>query len=688
MLISYNWQRELTGTTLDPREVRERLTSVGLAVDAVEDRDGDHVLDVEVPSNRGDCLSHIGIARELAVIAGSKVATPKSEVENAQGKTSDFASVEISDADLCPRYAARVVRGVQIAPSPEWLVKRLEVLGQRPINNVADITNYVLHEFGQPLHAFDLAKLGQHQIVVRRAAKGEVIKTLDGVERKLQTDMLVIADATRPMAVAGVMGGEESEISSATEDVLIESAWFNAASVRRTAKLLGLHTEASHRFERGVDPEGVIRAQERCVSLICEIAGGVASAAALDVYPAQFEQRTVELRPERVAVITGLQVSRAEMLRLLTALGFELLADHSASLTFTIPSWRHDVAIEEDLIEEIARHTGYDQIKTELPPASLAGEYHSSERRKRALRKAMSARGFDEAISLSFTELTGDFEFIPALTAGVVEATPVVLINPIIEEASRMRQTLLPGLLNSIRRNMNHGIRDVCLFETGRVFTVTTRGELPLEREAFALVATGGAMNANRAQADRELDFLDLKGALEATVESMNLPPLDFEMAAPRHLRPGQAAAISIKGTPVGSIGRLAEPLAVAQKFRQAVFLAEVDLTTLLEAEELQVLYSPLPRFPSIVRDVSLLADRKITVAELLQAARDEKAEHFSGAQFVGTYEGEGIPETKRSVTLRFEYRADDRTLRDEEVDAIHWPVVEALKAKFNAEVR
>src|SRR6266404_8069979 len=320
MLISCNWLRELTGTKLSPEEIRDRLTNVGLAVDAVEAHGDDSVLDVEVPSNRGDCLSHIGIARELAVIDKSQVSSFKFQVKATKEKTGDFAAVEIRDPDLCPRYAARIVLGVKIAPSPDWLVKQLETIGQRPINNVADITNYVLHEFGQPLHAFDLAKLEQKRIVVRRAAGGEAIKTLDGVERKLDSDMLIIADALRPVAVAGVMGGEESEISEATQDVLIESAWFNPASVRRTARLLGLHTEASHRFERHVDPESVVSAQDRCVALICEITGGVASEDVLEVYPVPFPARTVELRPERVAAITGLQVSRGEMLRILTAL--------------------------------------------------------------------------------------------------------------------------------------------------------------------------------------------------------------------------------------------------------------------------------------------------------------------------------------------------------------------------------
>jgi len=368
MLISCNWLRELTGTQLSPEAIRDRLTNVGLAVDAVESRGDDAILDVEVPSNRGDCLSHIGIARELAVIEKSKVQSPKFKVENASDKTSQCGSVEIRDPDLCPRYVARIVRGVKIAPSPDWLVKKLEGIGQRPINNVADITNFVLHEFGQPLHAFDLAKLTDRKIVVRRASKGESIKTLDGVDRKLDEQMLVIADAKEPVAVAGVMGGESSEISNLTTDVLIESAYFDAASVRRTSKLLGLHTEASHRFERGTDPEGVIAAQERCVALICEIAGGVATEDTLDVYPNPIKSKSVALRPERVESITSLEVELDEIKRILAALGFELRAEEPKSLSFVIPSWRHDVSIEEDLVEEVARHTGYDKIETSLPP--------------------------------------------------------------------------------------------------------------------------------------------------------------------------------------------------------------------------------------------------------------------------------------------------------------------------------
>ena len=685
MFISYDWLRELTGTKLSPAEIRDRLTNVGLAVDAVEERADDFVLDVEVPSNRGDCLSHIGIAREVAVIEASQVSRPKSEIEKASGKASDFASVEILDPDLCPRYAACIVRGVKIAPSPEWLTKKLESIGQRPINNVADITNYVLHEFGQPLHAFDLAKLTDNRIVVRRAKKGETIKTLDGVDRKLDDQMLVIADAKEAVAVAGVMGGESSEISNLTTDVLIESAYFDAASVRRTAKLLGLHTEASHRFERSTDPDGVLAAQERCIALISELAGGVATVDALDAYPKPLATKSVTLRPARIEVVTSLRVDEVAVKRILAGLGFALTNEGSQALTYVVPSWRHDVSIEEDLIEEVARHAGYDQIRSELPPASAAGEYHPTENRKRALRRSLAQSGYNEAINLSFIETTSEFELIPELANAREQVT---LVNPIIEEASRMRPTLLPGLLSSIRHNLNQGTRDICLFEAGRVFAGSGGGDLPREREALALAVTGGRLEANRAQPVREMDFLDLKGSLEAAVDAMNLPPLNFASATLKHLCPGQSAAIQIDGTRVGSIGRLAESVAGQYKFRQPVFVAELDLTSLLQHPEQPVLYSRLPRFPSIVRDVSLLVDRSTTLAELVSAARAGAGRNVVDIMFVGTYEGEGIADSKRSVTLRLEYRAEDHTLRDEEVEALHWPIVEALRKKFRAETR
>ena len=686
MLISYQWLKEFTETRRSPEELRERLTMVGLAIDAVEEHDHDSVLDVEVPSNRPDCLSHVGIAREVAVIERGCLRLPPAAHLKTQGRSKDFTSVEIKDPDLCPRYAARLVRGVKIGPSPDWLSKRLETIGQRPINNVADVTNYVLHELGQPLHAFDFEKLGGHRIVVRRAAPGEKLKTLDGVERTLSGDMLVIADAEKAVALAGIMGGEESEISTRTTDVLIESAYFDPHSVRVTARQLGMDTEASRRFERGADCEGVLRAQQRCVELICELAGGVATEDATDIYPRPLSERVVDLRPERVKELTSLSVETDEILRILEGLGFKRTAD----MSFKVPSWRIDVEQEEDLVEEVARHTGYEKIGSELPPSSASGEYQPSEMKQRSLRRALNAFGFDEAINFSFIQQESRFDLIPSLPGHERhENDQPQLANPIIEDAAWMRSTLLPGLLSSLRHNLNHGIRDVRLFEIGRIFAVSAPGKLPQETLSLGMIATGGALEENKAQADRELDFFDLKGALEAAVDWMNLSPLSFTQTSSRHLRVGQTALITLgDGTEIGTIGRLAENVAASYKFRQPVYLLELDLDALLSGPAKVIQYSPLPRYPSVTRDISLLVNRNVALEEIFNAVNNQHVADCRSVKLVGTFEGGNIQSSKRSVTLRLEYRSDERTLRDEEVEERHSRLTRILLEAFAAEQR
>jgi phenylalanyl-tRNA synthetase beta chain len=692
MLISYNWLRELTNTALTPVELRERLTMVGLAIDAVEELEGDSIIDVEVPSNRPDCLSHIGIAREVAVIENSKLQIPKSKTFQTAGEASDFTSVEIEDADLCARYAARIVRGVKIGPSPAWLKKRLGEIGQRPINNVADITNYVLHEFGQPLHAFDLAKLTERRIIVRRATAGEKLTTLDGVDRQLDPQMLVIADSVVPVALAGIMGGLDSEISDVTTDVLIESAYFNPDSVRHTARKLGMDTEASRRFERGADCENVLQAQTRCVELICEIAGGVASEDAIDVYPNPLPARAITFRPARVESLTSLRVELAEMTRILAALGFtQREPENNGVFQFVVPSWRIDVGIEEDLIEEIARHVGYEKIASELPPSNLAGEYQPAERKRRDLRLAFTSLGYDEAINFSFIDMAHDeqIELLPALNTAATntgESSLVALNNPILEGATRMRPTLLPGLLESVRHNLNHGNRDVKLFEIGRVFAGSGPGELPQERDGLALLATGGATEEGRAQATGEIDFFELKGAIEAALDAMKLGPVSFSRAQVQHLREGQAARVTLAdGTAIGSAGRLAESIATSYKFRQPVYLAELDLTALLASESRSIQYAPLPRYPSVTRDVTLLVSRDVSFADVVEFVESEQIANYAGVMLVGVYEGKNIPVDKRSITVRMEYRSSEGTLRDDEVEERHRGLIDSLLTKFNA---
>jgi phenylalanyl-tRNA synthetase beta chain len=629
----------------------------------------------------------MGIAREVAVIESKPLRSPKTYALKPQGSSASLTSVDIKDPDLCPRYAARIVRGVKIGPSPDWLAKRLETIGQRPINNVADITNYVLHELGQPLHAFDFAKLGGHRIVVRRAAPGEKLKTLDGVERTLTGDMLVIADAKKAVALAGIMGGEESEISTETTDVLIESAYFDPNSVRQTARQLGMDTEASRRFERGADCEGVLRAQQRCVELICELAGGVATEDAIDVYLQPLSERTVDLRPQRVTELTSLTVEPTEIVRILTGLGFEQKEQAGGRMSFNVPSWRIDVEQEEDLVEEVARHTGYDKIGSELPPSSSSGEYQPSEMKQRSLRRALNAFGFDEAINFSFIQQDARFELIPSLMGH--ENDQPQLANPIIEDAAWMRSTLLPGLLNAVRHNLNHGIRDVRLFEIGRIFSIFKAGELPQETLALGIVATGGALEEDRAQSERELDFFDLKGALEAAVDWMNLSPLTFAQASAQHLRVGQSAQIkSGDGTSIGTIGRLNESIAASYKFRQPVYVLELDLSALLSGPAKLIQYSPLPRYPSVTRDISLLVNRNVNLDEIFAAVNNQQVGDCRSVKLVGTFEGGNIPPSKRSVTLRLEYRSDERTLRDEEVEEYHSRLTSRLLDTFGAQQR
>ncbi|MDQ3916960.1 MAG: phenylalanine--tRNA ligase subunit beta [Acidobacteriota bacterium] len=741
MDISYNWLRELTDVSLPPRELAERLTMAGLAVDAVREAGDDFVLEFDLTSNRPDCLSHLGIAREAAALLGAGLRLPDTAAQSVGGRAEEFTSVEIEDADLCPRYAARVVRGVKVKPSPEWLARRLQTIGQRPINNVADITNFVLHELGQPLHAFDLSTLAEHRIVVRRARAGEKIKTLDGAVRELDEGMLAIADAARAVAVAGVMGGEETEISAATADVLIESAYFDPQSVRRTSKLLGLQTDASYRFERGVDYEGVRRAQDRCVALICELAGGTATADAIDVYPRRIAPPVVYLRPSRVEDLTGLPVSAERSARVLESLGFAPVSaggDGSGGtvvaspgeLFFRVPTWRTDVSIEEDLVEEVARVVGYEKIEESLPPSPVTGEYLAGDRRRRAARQVLTACGVCEAVNISFIDESNEwrFELLPGLQTveggqrveGVQsdEGAFVKLSNPIVEGARLMRPTLLAGLLDSVRRNFNRGTRSVRLFETGHVFASSSEGretaageggaapgevkqgaagaglnaaggdaERPNEFEAFALVLTGEALEEGRA-AGRELDFFDLKGALEAATDAMRVGELEFKADSVRHLREGQSARVLFGGEAVGTLGRLSEELAAAYKFRQPVYVAEVNLGALLRAGERPLRYAPLPRFPSVVRDVSLVAPRRAAFGEMRRAVLSLGIEECRGVLLVDVYEGAGVPEGKRSVTLRIEYRADERTLRDEEVDSMHARVVAALEGEFGAQLR
>lgn len=689
MNISYNWLKDLINNELTVEDTAAALTRVGLAVEGTHSFGDDYVFDIDLTSNRPDCLSHLGVARELHVTTG-KVLRERAEARELPAEDAvPFPSllapdvVKIDDPKLCYRFTARIIRGVKIGPSPEWLVKRLESVGERSINNVADITNYVMLELGQPMHAFDLDKLAENRIVVRTAKDGEGITTLDEVERKLDDSMLMICDAEKPVAVGGVMGGLNSSITDDTVNVLIEVAYFDRESVRRTSRKLGLATEASYRFERGVDIERLKEASDRAANLIVELAGGTLDEF-IDVYPNRQTPAQIVSKDISWAVLrlTGLEVSPKECLRILNELGIESEKQDDGSDIFTAPTWRHDIAIEEDLVEEVARHAGYENIAEELPPAYGAGEYQASEARKKLLRLKLTDIGFDEAISYSFvdTRFDEEFDIVPGLIDEKAEEKLVTLQDSVIEGAVRMRPTTLPGLIEAVRFNLNHQRRDLKLFEIGKVFAASgSEDGLPTEREVFSIAVTGGDTLQKYLEPTRPLDFYDAKGAVEAALEVVGFPSPEFRAEEVRHLRPGQAAGIYIDGGKIGTIGRLSESIAANYKFRNPVFVAEIDLDAVLSRNTDAILYHPLPKYPSIVRDVSFNVGRETTFDDVRSVVIDHGSDLCRNVGFVDIFEGKGIEDGKRSLTVRLEYRNDERTLVDEEVSAVHAKIMESL---------
>jgi len=686
MNISYNWLKELIDLDMSAGQLADQLTRVGLAVEGIHPHGDDLVLDVDLTSNRPDCLSHLGMAREIGVFTGSSVKQNATTPDIPLPSVLADDVVHIADADLCNRFTARIIRNVKIGPSPKWLADRLEAIGERSINNVADITNYVMHELGQPMHSFDLDKLAGQRIIVRRAVAGETITTLDEVDRKLDETMLAICDAEKPAAVAGIMGGLGSSITEETTNVLLEVAYFTRENIRATSRKLNLASEASYRFERGVDIENLVAASNRAAELICLLAGGE-KGEFIDVYPTPARSRTV-VSPDISAAagrLTGLVVPTAECVRILSALGItpSEAQDAAPAVTFVSPTWRHDIAIEEDLVEEVARHAGYENIGTELPPAYGAGEYQANEPREKRIRQTLIDNGFDEAISYSFIDTGHDeaFDTVPGVVDAEMDEKYVTLRDSVIEGAVRMRPTILPGLLDSLRLNFNQQRRDLRIFELGKVFANSGNAEHgPTERELFAFAMTGCEVYEDHSKPGRDIDFYDAKGVVEAVMDAAGAPAAQFRAADVKHLRPGQAADVMHDGIAVGYIGRLSDDIAAKYKFRQPVYIGELNLQRVLEFEPEQIAYWPLPKFPGIVRDVSLIAKRVDTFEMIRNAITGQQHELCRGVDFVDVFEGKGMAADERSITIRLEYRSDDRTLTESEVDELHQQIMSELE--------
>jgi phenylalanyl-tRNA synthetase beta chain len=673
MKISYNWLREFvdipSGADASPRAVGTRLTSVGLALEGLEAHEHDTVFDFDVTTNRPDCLNHLGIARELHAIEGTPLRKAEIKLQESTRRAADTFSVDIVDADLCGRYCGRYITGVTIAPSPDWLKRRLELVGVRPVNNVVDVTNFVLMELGHPLHAFDADRLRGRRVIIRRADLDETMTTLDGAERKLNPSMLVIADAERPVALAGIMGGADAEISGGSTNVFLESAWFDPLTIRKAARAMGMNTEASYRFERGADIGIVSVACDRAAAMIQQLAGGEIHAGVIDVYPNPAPPRSISLRRARIAGLLGAPVEDAVVERILQRLEFTVTRVEDGWRVAT-PTFRVDVHGEEDLIEEIARHYGYDRFPSTLPPSLGAGAALPCESDERMLRNILAACGYTEIMTYSFSNDEAERQFRP-------EAAPVKLLNPMSEDASIMRVSLVGGMLRTLQWNLNRGVRDLQFYEWGKIYDA--EGEKPV----LMLGATGRRDPAGVHPAAGDFSFFDLKGDLEDVLERLGTE-LDLAVdSLPPYYHPGRAARL---GSSI-VFGELHPDHAEQFKIRQRVYLAEVDVDALLQLKTRKQV-APIPRHPSVRRDFSLILDKGTRYADVQRVIEDARIPELERIEPFDRMESGPFPDTKYALSISVTYQAPDRTLTDTEVEQFDRRIVALLGERVHAQLR
>ncbi len=671
MKISVNWLKEFVKIESSPRQLKSDLTMIGLNTESLVQVGDDWVLDVEVTTNRPDCLNHYGVARELATLYRQPLEKVEVSVKESGRPAQEVMSIEISDPDLCARYCGRVVQNVKVGPSPDWMVKRLEAVGQRSINNVADATNYVLMELGHPLHAFDLSRLKQQKIIVRRAKPGEPLRTLDGVDHILTRDNLVIADGTHPVALAGVMGGEESEISTSTRSVLIESAWFEPVSIRRTSKSHGMHTEASHRFERGADIQMAPLALDRTAALIQEIAGGEIFTGMIDVYPRPWCPLDLGLGRSEITRILGAEIPGEEIERILRGLGFQVIRSDGKAWRVSVPSFRVDVSREVDLVEEVARHVGYDRLPSRVRPAPPRVERDTTREKVMTISSLLVGLGYHEIIAPSMVD--------PAESERFSVSAPVVLANPLSQDASAMRTSAVPSMLRAIRWNLDRDTRDARLFELGKTYNMSAKG-VPEEHPVLTLGATGHRRPASVYDSEAPLDFFDSKGDLETILGSFDIPALDFEPSGPLYLEAGRAGRMRSQDVELAVFGMIRQDLAREYKLRQAIWVAEIAFERLLNFPLRSRKYQPVSKFPAVERDFSLVLPDELPYARLSSAIAGLALEELRGYYPVDRFRGGAIPPQHYSLLLRVTFQSQTRTLTSEEVSGLSQHLLTVLQ--------
>ena len=678
MKISLNWLREYVDVDLPLREFLDRLIMIGLGIEGTETIGGDVVLDVETYANRPDTLGHLGLAREVGAMLGRPLKERTWPVDEFSSSTADLVDVQILDEDLCPRYCGLVVKGVKIGPSPDWLRTRIEAMGLKPINNIVDVSNYVLFATAQPIHAFDLAKIAGPRIAVRRAKKGETIRTLDGKDVYLLPDMLVIADEKQPVAVAGVIGGLDSAVSATTRDVFIESATFDPVSVRRTRKALEIQTDASYRFERGADIGFAPQAALMAASLLTPFGGKTAREMA-DVYPKPRKIKEIVLRGRRVADLLGVELEPDFIEATLENLGFSLKGNQRGIWRVQAPSFRVDIEREADLVEEIARFYGYDRIPSVVPALEVLENGPPGKERIRRFSQQLFHFGFDEVINSSFA----DPEKEAVLRSGF---PPVAIRNPISSKAAVLRTTLLGGLLENTAWNRNRGLEGVHIFEIGNIY-LPEEGH-PSERLTLGLCSTGPLAVPHWARRPEPSPFFHLKGALEAALETLRYAAVTFEETPHAFFEEGRALVVAYKGERIGRLGRVDGRLLAAYGIDGPVHAAEIDLSLLFNKQPRSFEYAPLPKFPAVVRDLSFLVDRTLPYQEIAAAVGKMSVPYLESFEIIDRYAGETIPADKASLSLRFVFRNSSATLTTEDVDRAEHKLLMALKAALKIQRR
>ena len=702
MKIVYNWLKDFVDVSASPRELASRLALSGTNIASVENGPHGAVIDAEVGSNRPDCLAHLGIAREVAAVykLPLKFTAPK-PVESTSGKAADAVRVQIQSPELCGRFTARVIRGVKIAPSPKWLKDRLEASGVASISNVVDISNYVMLELGNPLHTYDYDKVRDHSIVVRRAKPGEKLKTLDGIDRTLDSSMSVVCDGdgSRATGIGGIMGGAESEISFSTKNVLIECAWFEPIAVRRGARSLKLHTEASTRFGRGADPEMAEVASRRAAELILQLAGGELLSGVVDIYPGKRAPKKIRVSRAEILRVMGADVPDKEVESGLSALGFTPVrvdqnrgAEGSLLATWecTQPSWRAEVEREIDLVEEIARIYGLDKFPARLPAARQGAQRLPHYEAETRLRERLVGLGYREIFTIPHVSEDRDALFRPE---GV---SPARIANPLSEEADVLKSTGVVTMANALEWNLNHGRRNVRLFEIGRHYRL--QGDKPVETRLLTLGATGEAREKGLYDSAREFTFADLKGDLDAIGQlaspSANAGAFAWSEGGPNWMhtaRRGQISLLENLKFPLGIAGQLARRVAEKFKLRQDVFVAELELDPVyaaIHAAKENRRYEPLPRFPAVERDFSLLLADGTHFAEVLKTIQSLGIPEIVSVEATDLFRGKNVPAGKYSLLVRVLFQSREATLTDAQTGEASTKIVAALEKNLGAQLR